>query len=117
MLQNGYGLDPLATLGTALSRSGPSTLVAGRTRWEDETTAEGVLVVKVKRSTRQWRRTPAPTISGTGLPSWLTLTADHNGTATLSATKPVKGKYSFTLTATNTKGSVNQTFSLTVTKG
>jgi hypothetical protein len=61
--------------------------------------------------------TPAPTISGTRMPTWLTLTAGHNGTATLAATKLVKGKYSFTLTATNSKGTVNQTFSLTVTKG
>jgi hypothetical protein len=57
---------------------------------------------------------PTPTISSSALPHWLTLTDNHNGTATLSAVKAHKGKHTITLTAANTAGSVNQTFVLTV---
>jgi hypothetical protein len=59
---------------------------------------------------------PTATIVGTGLPRWLVLTDNHNGTATLSATKAHRGKHSFVLTATNSASSVRQTFTLTVRK-
>jgi hypothetical protein len=57
---------------------------------------------------------PWPAITGTGLPLWLTLTDYHDGYATLMATDPLKGKYHFTLTATNSAGTVKQKFVLTV---
>lgn len=57
---------------------------------------------------------PVPALSGSGLPSWLSLTDDHNGTATLAATTPQKGKYSFTITATNIAKAVTQRFTLAV---
>ncbi len=59
---------------------------------------------------------PAPAIVGAGLPKWLVLTDNGDGTATLSATKAHKGRHSFTLTATNSAASVTQTFVLTVRK-
>ncbi|HET6931490.1 MAG TPA: putative Ig domain-containing protein [Candidatus Acidoferrum sp.] len=61
--------------------------------------------------------TPTPSFSETGaLPSGVTLVDNHNGTATLSGT-PAAGTgktYSITITASNTSGSTNQTFTLTV---
>ena len=59
---------------------------------------------------------PTPTITASGLPRWLVLTDNGNGTATLEATKARRGKHSFTLTATNTVSSAVQTFVLTVKK-
>lgn len=58
--------------------------------------------------------TPTAALSGSGLPPWLTLTDDHNGTATLNAAETYKGRYRFTLTASNVVGSVNQMFTLVV---
>jgi hypothetical protein len=57
---------------------------------------------------------PWPTITGTSLPSWLTLTDYGDGYATLTATDPLHGKYHFTLVATNAAGTVKQKFVLTV---
>jgi hypothetical protein len=59
---------------------------------------------------------PSPTVTATGLPSWLTLTDYHDGYATLTAADPLKGKHHFTLTATNSAGTVKQKFVLTVKK-
>jgi hypothetical protein len=59
---------------------------------------------------------PSPTITASGLPSWVTLTDYHDGYATLTAAEPLKGKHHFTLTATNSAGTVKQTFVLTVKK-
>ncbi len=60
---------------------------------------------------------PYPAITFTGsLPSGVTLTDNGNGTATLggSAVPGSGGVYPLTLTATNTGGTANQTFTLTV---
>jgi hypothetical protein len=57
---------------------------------------------------------PAPAITGTRLPKWLTLTDNNDGTATLAATKAGRGRHRFVLTATNAAGTVTQTFTLTV---
>ena len=61
--------------------------------------------------------TPVPSFGETGaLPSGVTFTDNHNGTATLAGT-PAAGTgkvYSLTITATNTSGSTNQSFTLTV---
>ncbi len=61
--------------------------------------------------------TPTPSFSESGsLPSGVTFVDNHNGTATLSGTPAASagGTYIFTITATNTAGSNNQTFTLTV---
>jgi hypothetical protein len=50
------------------------------------------------------------------MPKWLQLTNNGNGTATLSATKPHKGRHRFTLTAESGDLSTRQTFTLTVQK-
>jgi hypothetical protein len=59
---------------------------------------------------------PSPTITASGLPSWVTLTDYHDGYATLTATEPLPGKHRFTLVATNSAGTVTQKFVLTVKK-
>jgi hypothetical protein len=59
---------------------------------------------------------PAPDISATYLPTWLVLTDNGNGTATLRATKARRGRHRFFLTATNSAGSVTQDFTLTIEK-
>jgi hypothetical protein len=59
---------------------------------------------------------PYPSITGSGLPSWLTVTDFHDRIASLAATDPIEGKYDFTLTATNSVGSVKQQFKLVVLK-
>jgi large repetitive protein len=61
--------------------------------------------------------TPAPSFTESGaLPSGVTFHDNGNGTATLSGTPAANtgGSYSLTLTATNTVGSSNQSFTLTV---
>jgi hypothetical protein len=60
--------------------------------------------------------TPTPTFTASGMPKWLQLTNNGNGTATLSATKPHKGRHRFTLTAESGDLSTRQTFTLTVQK-
>jgi len=59
---------------------------------------------------------PTPAISQTGMPGFLTLTDNGNGTATLSGTPPSNsgGNYPFTLKATNALGAPTQGFTLTV---
>jgi hypothetical protein len=59
---------------------------------------------------------PVPVITGANLPTWLVLTDNHNGTATLTTTKAHRGKHRFTLTATNVSASTTQVFTLTVRK-
>jgi hypothetical protein len=59
---------------------------------------------------------PAPTFTATGLPKWMILTNNGNGTATLKATKPRKGRHKITLTATSGGLSTQQIFTLTVQK-
>jgi hypothetical protein len=61
--------------------------------------------------------TPTPTLSHAGtLPSGVTFTANSNGTATLSGTPAAtaQGAYPLTFTATNSTGTVSQSFTLTV---
>jgi hypothetical protein len=59
---------------------------------------------------------PTPSISHSGrFPSWLTLTDNHNGTATLSSSDPRPGVRHITLVASNSDGSAQQSFTLTVT--
>jgi len=62
--------------------------------------------------------TPTPTLAKTTgtLPNNVTLTDNGNGTATLAGTPAAGtgGQYSITITATNTAGPTNQTFTLTV---
>jgi LPXTG-motif cell wall-anchored protein len=60
---------------------------------------------------------PDASLAATGLPAWLTLTDNGDGTGTLSGTPPVGsgGPHSFTITAGNTFGTdASQTFVLTV---
>jgi hypothetical protein len=60
---------------------------------------------------------PAAAITSSGTKKkWVGFTDNHNGTATLSSTAPKRGKHVFTFTATNSAGSVTQTFLLTVGK-
>ena len=61
--------------------------------------------------------TPTPSFSESGtLPSGVTLHDNGNGTATLAGTPAANsgGVYNLTITATNTAGSTNQSFTLTV---
>jgi hypothetical protein len=58
---------------------------------------------------------PAPTITASGLPKWLVLTANGNGAATLHASKAHKGEHKFTVIATSGASSTQQVFTLTVT--
>jgi hypothetical protein len=51
---------------------------------------------------------------GTGLPSGVTFTDNGNGTATIGGTPTASGVFTFTITATNSQGSTNQPFTLTV---
>jgi len=44
------------------------------------------------------------------------ITDNGDGTATIQATKPRRGKHRFALTATNSAGSVSQVFTLTIKK-
>jgi len=57
---------------------------------------------------------PTPAITGSGLPRWLNLTDNGNGTATLTSPRAKKGTFAFTLTAKNSAGSAQQMFALTV---
>jgi len=61
---------------------------------------------------------PKPSLSRTGnLPSGVTFTDNHNGTATLAGTPAAPGAiYVFTITASNSVGSATQTFTLTVSE-
>ena len=58
---------------------------------------------------------PVPTITHTGTVAGLTWSSASNGTITLSGTPKTAGTYTLTVTATNSGGSVKQTFTLTVT--
>ena len=61
--------------------------------------------------------TPTPTLSETGtLPSGVTFLDNHNGTGTLSGTPAAGtgGVFTITIKATNTGGTTQQTFTLTV---
>ncbi len=58
---------------------------------------------------------PLPTLAATGLPGWLTLTKNGNGSATIAGTPTKGGVYNVTITATNTAGKTPQAFTLTVT--
>ncbi|HWB08911.1 MAG TPA: TIGR03118 family protein [Pirellulales bacterium] len=59
---------------------------------------------------------PAPSITATGLPSGVTLTDNHDGTATLaSTTAAAANTYTFTITASNGIGTAaTQNFTLTI---
>ena len=60
---------------------------------------------------------PLPSLTKTGaLPSGVTFTDNHNGTATISGNPKATtgGTYIFTVTAENSQGTVRQTFTLTV---
>ncbi len=57
---------------------------------------------------------PVPTVTRTGTVRGLTYTRNTNGTATLSGTPTTAGKYTLTITATNSVGNATQTFTLTV---
>ncbi len=57
---------------------------------------------------------PAATLSQTGTVAGLTFKTGANGTATLSGTPTTAGTYSLKVTATNSVGTVSQTFVLTV---
>ena len=60
---------------------------------------------------------PLPSLTKTGaLPSGVTFTDNHNGTATISGNPKATtgGTYIFTVTAENSEGTVRQTFTLTV---
>jgi len=57
---------------------------------------------------------PTPTITASGLPSWLSFNAS---TATLTGTPNSEGTTgTITVTATNTQGNANQTFTITISK-
>ncbi len=61
---------------------------------------------------------PAPSLTTTGLPSWVTATDNGDGSMTLSATPDVSkvGQYTFKITACNNLGCVDQNpFTLSVT--
>lgn len=59
---------------------------------------------------------PTPSIGESGsLPTGVTFVDNGNGTATLSGTPTVNGTFPLTITATNSAGSANQPFTLTVT--
>lgn len=60
---------------------------------------------------------PYPTVSSADLPPWLTLTPVGFGHATIAGTPPTVGTFTFTLTATNIGGSVDQLFTLKVKNG
>jgi hypothetical protein len=58
---------------------------------------------------------PTPSISKSGsLPSGVTFTDNGNGTATLSGTPTASGTFTLTISATNSQGTANQPFTLTV---
>jgi hypothetical protein len=58
---------------------------------------------------------PIPAISESGsLPSGVTFTDNGNGTATLSGTPTASGTFAITISATNSLGTANQPFTLTV---
>lgn len=58
---------------------------------------------------------PTPSFSESGtLPSGVTFVDNADGTATISGTPASTGSYAFTITATNTQGSVTQNFTLNV---
>jgi len=57
---------------------------------------------------------PAATLSQTGTVAGLSFKTGANGTATLSGTPTTAGTYSLKITATNSVGTVSQTFVLTV---
>ncbi len=58
---------------------------------------------------------PAPSLGWSGsLPAGLSFTDNHNGTATIAGTPGSAGVTTLTLLATNTYGSTNQSFTLTV---
>ena len=59
---------------------------------------------------------PTPAFSASGMPPWLTLIDQQNGSATLSGMPTAAGTYSFTLSASNSIGSVTQSFTLIVTQ-
>ena len=58
---------------------------------------------------------PTPTLTMAGAPNWLSLTDNHNGTATLAGTPTAPGSHSFTITAANgVSPNATQNFTLTV---
>jgi len=59
---------------------------------------------------------PAPNLSASTLPSGVNFHDNHNGTATISGTPSgsARGTHTITITATNSTGTVNQSFTLTV---
>lgn len=57
---------------------------------------------------------PTAQITAVGLPAGLNLTDNGDGTATLSGSSVPAGDYAFTIDASNSQGSVAQTFGLTV---
>jgi len=57
---------------------------------------------------------PAPTLTATGLPSWLTLTDYHDGYGVLTSSTSVAGTYKITLGARNSVGAFRQRFTLVV---
>lgn len=56
---------------------------------------------------------PSPTYTASGLPSWLSL---HPVTGLITGTPAAAGSASFTITATNSAGSTNQSFTLTTSE-
>ena len=59
---------------------------------------------------------PWPTLTGVGMPTWLTVTDGHDGFGSLSGTAPLPGHYTFTITASNSAGITSQKFKLVVKK-
>jgi hypothetical protein len=98
--------------GTTVTQNFVVTVAAGPaiTSANNDTVAPGVPFSFTVTTTG----TPNPSLSENGMPPWASFTDNGDGTATLAATLPVTGSYTFTIGAQNTAGSASQTFTLVV---
>ncbi|MFN0283669.1 MAG: putative Ig domain-containing protein [Kineosporiaceae bacterium] len=110
-----------AVVVTATNVHGTATQnLALTVREKPQITSASSMTARVRRSTSFTVTStgyPTATVSRSGtLPVGLVFTAKSNGTATISGTPLSRGTTRITLTATNSAGSVNQTFTINITK-
>ena len=58
---------------------------------------------------------PTPQISGAGLPAWLSIVDEGDGTAQLASPRAKRGMFTFVLAARSSAGSATQSFTLLIT--
>ena len=109
----------LVAAGALLVQYTPSSLAAAKDNTAPRFTSKTSAKAKSEKAfsfTIKTKATPTATVTESGpLPYGVTFSAGANGTATLSGTPSLSGRYTISLQAQNSQGTTDQSLALTVT--